>query len=160
MIYIFLFISIIFDYLYTFFIPSFFNNLNYFYPMFTLTYLVFIYNKIKIKKYLKIVIISSIIYDLLFSYLFLFHTILFYIYYKIINKINKYIEINIILKLIILILFIFIYDGILFLLIYISKYNIVNFNNLIFKFSHSIIINIMFYIWLFIIFQNISLKKK
>ena len=160
MIYIFLFISIIFDYLYTFFIPSFFNNLNYFYPMFTLTYLVFIYNKIKIKKYLKLIIISGIIYDLLFSYLFLFHTILFYIYYKIINKINKYIEINIIIKLIILILFIFIYDGILFLLIYISKYNIVNFNNLIFKFSHSIIINIMFYIWLFIIFKNIRLKKK
>ena len=46
MIYIFLIICLIFDYIYPLFIPSFFNNLNLFYPMFTLTYLVFLYKKI------------------------------------------------------------------------------------------------------------------
>ncbi len=160
MIYLFLIISILLDYFYPFFIPTFPNNLNYFYPMFTLTYLVFIYNKLNIKKYLKIIIISGIIYDLLFSYLFLFHTILFYIYYKIIKKINKYIENNIVINILTLILFIFIYDAILFLLIYISKYNIVNINNLLYKFKHSIIINILFYIWLIIMFKSKKIKVK
>ena len=160
MIYLFLFISIILDYLFPYFIPSFFNKLSLFYPMFTLTYLVFIYNKINYKKYLKLIIIGGLLYDILFSYLFIFNTIIFYIFSKIMKKINKYIEFNNIIKILILLLFIFLYDLILFLLIYISKYNIVNINNLIYKYSHSIIINILFFIWLIIIFKNKSLKNK
>ena len=160
MIYLFLFISIILDYLFPCFIPSFFNKLSLFYPMFTLTYLVFIYNKINYKKYLKLIIIGGLLYDILFSYLFIYNTIIFYIFSKIMKKINKYIEFNNIIKILILLLFIFLYDLILFLLIYISKYNIVNINNLIYKYSHSIIINILFFMWLIIIFKNKSLKNK
>ena len=159
MIYIFLIICLIFDYIYPLFIPSFFNNLNLFYPMFTLTYLVFLYKKINNKKYYKLIIISGILYDLLFSYLLLFHTVLFIFYYKILKKLDKFIELNIFIKILILIIFILIYDLLLFLLIYITDYNVVTINDLLYKFSHSIIINILYYIWLLIILDKKLIKK-
>ena len=159
MIYIFLIICLILDYIYPYFIPSFFNNLNLFYPMFTLTYIVFLYKKINNKKYNKLIIISGILYDLLFSYLFLFHLFLFILYFKILKVLDKYLELNIFIKIIILILFIFIYDLLLCILVYITNYNIVSLNDLIYKFSHSIIINILYFIWLIIIFDKKLIKK-
>ena len=48
-----------------------------------------------------------------------------------------------------------IYDLILFCLIYLTKYNTITFNNLLYKFSHSIIINISYYFLL-----NIIINKK
>ena len=159
MIYLFLVICLLLDYLYPYFIPSFINNLSLFYPMFTLTYLVFLYKKINKKKYYKFILITGLLYDFLFSYLLLFHVCLFVFYYKIFVFIDKYIELNIFIKMIILILFIFLYDLLLFLLVYITSYNVVGINDLIYKVSHSIIINILYYIWLIIIFNKKLIKK-
>ena len=160
MCYLFMIICLFLDYIYPFSIPSFFNKLNLFYPMFTLTYLVFLYKKISYKEYNKLIIITGILYDLLFSYLFLFNTLAFILFNKILKKIEKYFRLNIILQIIILIMFIVLYDSILFILVYISKYNNVNINDLVYKISHSIILNILYYFWLVIIFGNKRLKLK
>ena len=154
--YLIILIVLIIDFFISYFLPSYFNN-NGIFPMLTLTFLVFYFNKCKGKKYLKNVLITGFLYDLLFSYIFLFNTLIFYLFAKILVKIDKLIRYNYFISLVMLILFIFLYDLILFILVYISEYNIVSFNDLIFKFSHSILLNISFYILLTIIFYN---KKK
>ena len=145
-------IVILLDFLLSYFIPNYFNNLNYFYPMLTLTFLVYCYKKNK--NYNKIIIITGLIYDLLFSYIFLFNTLIFLLFSKILKKIDNLIRYNYLISIIVLILFIFLYDLILFILVYISGYDNINFNDLIYKFSHSLILNITFYILLTIIFYN------
>ena len=160
MIYIIAIICIILDYLIAFFIPNYFNNLNLFYPMLTLTFIIYLYKKINNKKYYKIVITSGIIYDLLFSYLFLFNTLVFILFAKIMIKIDKLIRYNIVVSIVMLILFIFLYDLILFGLVYISSYNSVTFNDLIYKFYNSLLLNIIFYVILTIIFNKKILNKR
>ncbi|MCI5702105.1 MAG: rod shape-determining protein MreD [Erysipelotrichaceae bacterium] len=152
-------ITFLIDYLLSYFIPITFNNLNYFYPMLLIVLIVYLYNKIPRKKYLKTILILGIIYDLLYSYIFLFNTLVFLLFTNIIKKIDKYLRINLLINIIIIILFIFIYDLILFCLIYLTKYNTITFNNLLYKFSHSIILNISYYFLLNIIVNKKIIKK-
>lgn len=153
-------ITIIIDYLLSYFIPSYFNNINCFYPMLTLTLIVFLYKKINNKDYLKLIFLIGFLYDLVFSYIFLFNSLIFLLFGKIIKKIDKYIRINFIVSLIIVIFDIFLYDLILFSIVYISKYSVVNLSDLFYKFKNSIILNILFFILLNIIFKNIKFFKK
>jgi len=159
MIYIIILIIIFLDYLISYFIPSYFNELNLFFPMLTLTFLVFYFKKNKTKNYLKTVFITGLIYDLLFSYIFLFNTLVFLLFGKILLKIDKLIRYNYVISLFMLIIFIFLYDLILFILVYISGYNVVTINDLIYKFSHSLILNIIFYFLITIIFNNKKILK-
>jgi len=159
MIYIIILITIIIDFLISYFIPIYFNNLNIFYPMLTLTFLIYYFKKTTNKKYLKIVLITGLLYDILFSYLFLFNTIIFLLFSKILIKIDKVIRYNYLISILLLILFIFLYDFILFILIYISKYNTISFYDLIYKFKNSLILNIIFYCLLNIIINKNVLKK-
>ncbi len=152
--YILIIITIILDALLSYFIPAYFNNLNFLFPMLTLTLIVFLYGKIKDKNFFKVVFLTGFIYDILFSYIFLFHSLIFLMFAKILKKINKYISYNLITNLIMVILFIFLYDLILFLLIYITRYNVVTFKDLVYKFSHSLILNLSFYLLLTIIFKS------
>ena len=154
MIYIIILICIFLDFLISYFIPNYFNNMNYFYPMLTLTFLVFYYKKGYNKNYFKIVFITGLLYDLCFSYIFLFHVLVFLLFYKILKKVDKLIRYNFIVSIFMLIIFLFLYDLILFLLCFISGYSLVTFNDLFYKFSHSLILNISFYILLTIIFNN------
>ncbi len=149
--YILILITIILDFLLTYFIPSYFNNLNLFYPMFTLTLVVFLYNKIDKNKYFKTIFIMGVIYDLLFSYIFLFNSLIFYLFGKIIEKVDKVIRCNFFVSLILVVVCIFLYDLILFMLVKISGYNLVMIGDLLYKFEHSIILNITFFVLLEII---------
>lgn len=151
------FIIIILDGLLVYFIPSYFNELNYFYPMLSITYLVFLYGYSK--KYLKTSFILGFIYDLLYSNIFLYNSLIFLLLGKINKKIFNYLQINLFNKIIILILNIIIYDSINFLIIYFSKYNYVLFNDLIYKILHSLLLNILFIIILYFFFKKI-LKRK
>lgn len=160
MIYILIFSVILLDYLLIYFIPSYFNNLNLFYPMLTLTLIVFLYKKIHNKNYLKIVFLIGLIYDILFSYIFLFNCLMFLMFAKLIKKIYKYLRCNLVTELMLVICFIFIYDYFLFLLIYISDYNSILFMDLIYKFKNSILLNIMFYCLLNVSFRKVKYFKK
>ncbi len=154
-----IFITFLIDFLISYFIPFNFNNLNYFYPMLLIVLIVYLYKKIDDKKYLKLVLIIGIIYDLLYSYIFILNALIFLLFAKIIKKINKYIEINNIISIILIIVFIFLYDLIIFCLVYLTKYNLVTFNDLLYKVSHSIILNISFYIILIIVLKNVKFNK-
>ena len=158
MLYLIILITISLDFLITYFIPSYFNNLNLFYPMLTLTLIMFLYQKVESKKYFQTVFITGLIYDFLFSYILLFNSLVFLMFAKIIKKVDKYIRCNFFVSLILLVICIFLYDLILFLLVRVSDYSIVSFNDLIYKFQNSLILNIIFYILLNIIFKNKEFK--
>lgn len=153
-------ITIILDYLLTYFIPSYFNNINFLYPMLTLTLIVYLYKKIDNKKYFKIVFMIGFFYDIVFSYIFLLNSLIFLMMSKIIKKIDKYLRINLVISLILIILFIFLYDLILFILVYISSYNQVSIMDLLYKVKNSIVLNIFYYILLTILFKNRKWKLK
>lgn len=146
-------IIIIFDGLLVYFIPSYFNELTYFYPMLTITFLVSIYGYCK--NYFKTSLFLGFVYDLLYSNIFLYNTLIFLLLSKINKKIFKYLQVNLFNKIIVLFFNIIIYDLINFLIVYFSKYNKIVFNDLIYKISHSLIINIMF-----IVIMNMLLKKR
>lgn len=160
MIYILIFFVILLDYLLIYFIPSYFNNLYLFYPMLTLTLTVFLYKKVDNKNYLKTVFLIGIIYDFLFSYIFLFNSLIFLMFAKLIKKIYKYLRCNLITQIILVICFIFIYDLFLFLLIRISNYNNVLFIDLVYKVKNSILLNITFYCFLYISSRKVKYFKK
>ena len=146
-------IIIILDGLIVYFFPSYFNELNYLYPMFSITFLVSIYGYTK--NYLKISLALGFIYDLLYSSIFLYNTLIFLLLSKINKKVFNYIQINLFNKILLLIFNIVLYDSINFLIIHFSKYNNLVFNDLIYKISHSLLLNIIF-----IIITNFVLKKK
>ena len=100
-------ITLLLDYLLIYFTSSNFNQITLFYPMLTLTLIVFLYKKVEIKKYFKIVFLIGLFYDILFSYLFLFNSLIFLLFAKIMKKIDKYIRWNLIVSLVSLIVFIF-----------------------------------------------------
>ena len=146
------FIIIILDGFIVYLIPSYFNELNYFYPMLSITFLVSIYGYSK--KYLKTSFILGFIYDLLYSNIFLYNSLIFLLLAKINKKIFNYIQNNLFNKILILLLNIILYDTINFFIVYFSKYNNVSFNDLVYKVSHSLLLNIIF-----IIIFNVLLKK-
>ena len=131
---------IILDGVITYLIPSYFNKLNYFYPMLTISLIPIFINK---KNYYLYIILLGSLYDLLYSSIFLYHIIIFIILINIDIKIAKYFKYSLLLFLLLSLLNIIIYDGIGFILIIITSYQQVNFYDLIYKIDHSILLNIM-----------------
>ena len=154
--YIIIIITIILDYLLSYFIPSYFNNLTLFYPMLTLTLVIFLHNKTS--NYLKTIFIIGFIYDLLFSYIFFFNSLIFLLFGKLVKKIDKLIRTNYLVNILLVIVCIFLYDLILFMLVKLSNYNVVTLSDLVYKFKNSIILNVLYFSLLSII--KIPNKKK
>lgn len=153
-------ITILIDYLLSYFIPMYFNNINFLYPMLTITLIVFLYKKVEIKKYFKIIFFMGLLYDILFSYIFLFNSLIFLLIAKIIKKIEKYIRINFLVNIFLIIFSIFLYDLILFILVKITNYNNINLFDLLYKFKNSLVLNISYFFLLSIYFKNkISCNK-
>ena len=133
---------IILDGVITYFIPSYFNKLSLFYPMLTVSLLPFLFDG-SLKDYYKLVFILGIIYDLLYSNIFLFNALLFLLLSKVDIKLMKYFKNSLIFYIILIIINIFLYDLICFLLVLITNYQIVTITDLIYKLKNSILINIM-----------------
>ena len=85
MLYLIILITIFLDYFFIYYFPSYFNNLNFLYPMLTLTLIIFLYKKVDSKKYFKIVFLIGFLYDIFFSYIFLFNSLKFLMFAKIIK---------------------------------------------------------------------------
>lgn len=135
-------IIIIIDGLISYFNPSYYDNLSYFLPMLTISLIPFLYQD-NLKEYYYLCFINGIIYDLFYSNIFLLNAFLFLLLAKIDSKILKLIKSNLLLYLFLIIINIIIYDSILCLLIYLTKYSIVTFQDLIIKIEHSLIINVL-----------------
>ena len=149
-------LTIVLDGIITYYIPSYLNRINYFYPMLTISFIPFIYLANKRKFYLLIVIIG-IIYDLLYSSIFFYNLILFIILINLDKRIAKYFKNSLLLLIILVLLNIIVYDIIGFSLVTLTSYELVTINDLIYKISHSIILNIMsvFVFW-FLLKKDIS----
>ena len=134
--------ALILDGVFVYFIPSYFNNLNWCYPMLTISFLPFLYQK-NLSKYYKWCFILGIIYDLLYSHLFLYHALFFLLLGKVNSKIMKYFANNLFLYIILVIINIMFYDIINFFLIMLTNYQIVTLSDLIYKIKNSMLVNIL-----------------
>ena len=110
--------------------------------MLTISLLPFLYNNHP-KEYYTLCFIMGIIYDLLYSNLFLLNAFLFLFLAKIDSKILKVVKNNLLLYLLLIILNIILYDSILFLLVYLTKDSIVTITDLIIKIEHSLLFNLL-----------------
>ncbi len=143
------FLAILLDGIIVYFIPSYFNKINYFYPMLTVSLIPFLH-KGKNNNYYKFVFILGIIYDLLYSNIFLFNALIFLIISKIDSKILLYINNNLLIYLFLIILNIIIYDGIIFLIIISCNYQLVNFMDYLYKVKNSLINVLICFVYYFI----------
>ena len=147
---------IILDGIIIYFIPSFFNKLNYFYPMLTISFIPFLC-KNKTNSYLTIFILG-VIYDLLYSSLFLYHALIFLLLAIINRKIIKYFSDSLLLFIFLAFLNIIIYDSITFILVIISNYQTITFNDLIYKIEHSLLLNIVSVFVFYFLFKKRNLN--
>ena len=136
-------LTIFLDGILVYYLPSYFNALSFFYPMLTVTLISLLYHYSPLKKYYRICFIIGIIYDLLYSNIFLYHALLFLLLGKVNSKVYKFFKANLILKILLVIINIIIYDAIGFMIIKFSHYMIVDINDLFYKISHSLLLNIM-----------------
>lgn len=132
-------------------------NISYFFPMFTITSIVFISNfysnKIR-KNYYMITLLCSIIYDtltinnLLITITLFEVTAVFNMWLK--NRINN----NLFNNIIRLVLSIFVYDSLYVLLLFLGQYKQIDFSLLIYKISHSILLNVIYFSTMFLVLKN------
>jgi len=149
-------LAILLDGIILYIVPSYFNRLNYFYPMLTISLIPFIYLGNK-KSYYIIIILMGLIYDILYSNIFLYNVILFIILINLDIQISKYFK-NSLLLFILLVLFnIVFYDSINFILIIITNYQSITIYDLLYKINHSILLNIMsVFVYWFMFKKDIS----
>ncbi len=145
-------IIIILDGVIVYFMPSYFNKLNFFYPMLTISLIPFLYQE-NTRKYYQLLFFLGIIYDLLYSNLFLFHPLVFLLLGKIDIYVLKFLKNNMIVYYLLILINILIYDGILFILVFITNYEIVTINDYIYKIRNSLI-NIIFGSFYYLIFNK------
>lgn len=141
--YLVIILTILIDGIIVYYIPSYFNSLSYFYPMLTVSLISLLCCYYPLKKYYRICFLIGIIYDLLYSNIFLYHALLFLLLAKINSKVYKFFKESFILKILLIILNIIIYDLIGFMIIKFSYYANVSFMDLFYKISHSLLLNIM-----------------
>ena len=132
--------------------PSYFNSLNYLYPMLTLSLIPFLDDNYQ--KYYKKIFIIGIIYDLLYSNIFLYHAFIFLLIALINRKILLSFKNNLLLFLIIIPVNIIVYDTINFLVIIFTNYQAVALIDLWYKICHSLLLNILSGFVFFFLFKK------
>ena len=133
---------IVIDGVISYILPSYFNKINYIYPMFTITLIPFL-SRNDNKKNIIYIFIIGLIYNLLYSNIFLFHPLVFIILSKIDNLFLKIFKENIISYIMLAIINIVFYDSLYYLLIILTAYQVVSINDLLYKIKNSLPINIM-----------------
>ena len=148
-------ISFIIDYFVSLYLPYEKNNLSYFTPLFIpiLIYLLYPLFKNR-KKYILISIIIGIIYDLIYTNLLFFNGIIFFLISIITMLIYKYFKNNIYLNIIYLLLIIIFYELISILIYMLFGIINISFNDIIYRITHIIIINIIYGTILYMIISH------
>lgn len=148
-------ISFIIDYFVSLYLPYEKNNLSYFTPLFIpiLIYLLYPLFKNR-KKYILISIIIGIIYDLIYTNLLFFNGIIFFLISIITMLIYKYFKNNIYLNIIYLLLIIIFYELVSILIYMLFGIINISFNDIIYRITHIIIINIIYGTILYMIISH------
>ena len=145
-------IIIILDGILIYFIPYAYHDINYFYPMLTISLIPFLYYD-NIKDYYKFIFVIGIIYDLLYSNLFLFNSLIFLLLAKINIKLLKLMKNILFTYLLSVIINIVLYDLILFVLVSIVNNSLI-INEYFYKISRSLFLNIIVSILYYLIFKR------
>lgn len=148
---------LIIDGLLTYFVPSYFNNISIFYPMLTISLIPFLLDN-NMKDYYRLCFFLGILYDILYSNLFLYHALFFLFLSKVDSKVMKFIKNNIGLYLLLVVINILLYDILFFLLIKLTNYQVVTFSDLIYKIKNSLLLNIMSSFLYFFLFKKREMK--
>lgn len=155
-------ISIILDGILTNYLPYLVNDLTFFTPMFTVV-LTFILYPLFFKnnnKYLIYLFILGIIYDLFYTNLLLFNGFIFVLLGYISIFIYKNFPVTIFRVIFYIILIISIYESMFALLILIFNLVPITFERLIYKISHSIILNVIYGFIIYLIVLKIVNKNR
>ncbi len=155
-------ISIILDGILSNFLPYAVNNLSLFTPLLTLISIFIIYPFYKKceKKYFITVIITGLIYDLLYTNLLFYNAIIFFIIALITKFISKNFEINYLNIIIQIIIIITLYETINALIIICFNLVPITLTRLLYKIVHSLILNIIYGEILLLIISNLPSKYK
>ena len=135
-------VALLLDGILVYVIPYYFNNINIWYPMLTISLLPFLLYD-DMKSYYKLCFFIGLLYDLLYSNIFLVHAFIFLLLGKVNSKIMKVLKNNLGLYIFLVILNIIIYDTFFFILMIITKYQVVSISDVIYKIKNSIILNIL-----------------
>jgi len=154
--------SLLFDGLLTNYLPYLVNDLSLFTPLFTVTILFLIYPfyRKKPKVYLITAFITGFIYDSFYTNLLFFNAIIFLIISIISMYIYKNFEVSYLRLIIYIILIITFYESITGLILFIFRIVPVTLTKVIYKITHSLIINILYGELIFLILNIIPKRFK
>ncbi len=155
-------ISLLLDGLLTNYLPYLVNDLSYFTPLFTLISIFIVYPlyRKKEKEYFISIFILGFVYDLLFTNLLFFNAVLFVFIGFIIKYIIKNFELGYIKIIIYVLLIVIFYESLTAL--FLGVFNIVpiTIDRLIYKITHSLLLNIIYSELLFIIIKLLPKRFK
>ena len=155
-------ISLILDGILSNFLPYMVNDLSLFTPLLTIVSFIIIYPfyRKKRKQYFLMTFFVGIIYDLLYTNLLFFNALLFLAVSLFIHLIYKNLEVNYFNIIIYIVLIIIVYESIQYLIFIIFNLIPVDISKLIYKISHSLLLNIIYTELLFIIVNLLPKKFK
>ena len=149
-------ISIILDFLLSSFISTTYQNINIFFPVLLVSSLPTFYIILKNKKlFFIIVLITGIIYDTIFSDIFLINSYCFILYSLFINVYYQKHNPKVLNVLLISILGIIFYDAFIFFILILTNYSSFKINDLYYKITRSILINLIY-----VVISMILLKSR
>lgn len=157
-----IFISLILDGLLTNHLPYTQGTLSLFTPLLTVVSFILVYPfyRKEMKKYYFIAIILGFIYDLLYTNLLFFNSTIFLLIAHITKQISKNFEINYFNIILFVIVIIGIYEGLNALFIIIFNLVPITIERLIYKITHSLLLNIIYTEIIFTIIKYLPKKYK
>lgn len=155
-------ISLILDGILSNILPFMVNNLSLFTPLLTIIsiFLIYPFYQKKEKEYYLTIIITGIVYDLLYTNLLFYNTIIFLILSLITKYIYKKYEVNYLNIIIQIILLITSYELINAIIILLFNLVPVTINKLVYKITHSLILNIVYSEIILLIINKLPKKYK
>lgn len=155
-------ISFLLDGILTNFLPYLTNDLSVFTPLLTLVsiFIIYPFYKKQEKKYFILIIIVGILYDLFYTNLLFFNAILFSIIAVITKYIYKNFEISYLKLIIYIVLIITLYETLTALIILTYGLVPITLNKVIYKITHSLLLNIIYIEFIYLIINLIPKKYK
>ena len=151
-------IAIILDGVISYLLPSYFNKINYFYPMFTISLIPFL-SKSNNKKNIIFIFIVGLIYNTLFSNIFLYHPLVFILLSKLDYLYLKVFKESIFSYIMLVFINIILYDSLYFVLIVLTNYQVVSINDLIYKIKYSLPNIMSVFVYSFLVQKSNQIHK-
>ena len=155
-------LSLLLDGILTNYLPYLTNDLSFFTPSLTLIsiFLIYPFYKKNKKKYRITIFILGFLYDLFYTNLFFYNAIIYLLLGYLIEFIYKNLEISFLRNILYLVLLIILYESINALIILIFHFVPMTLDKLIYKISHTLLLNIIYGEIIYLIIKIIPKKYK